>query len=291
MKKSLAFLAVYLGWGSLYLAIRFAVEDIPPFLMTGSSSLIAGAFLYLFALSRGVQAPGLKQLAHASLAGLALLAVGNGLIAIAVKSIPSSLVALLLATEPAWMVLMDWLFFKGEKPRAGVFAGIVLGLMGIALLVAPRPGADPTQTLIAASFVLGAAFSWSWGSLYCRKADISDSSIMAIALPVLMGAVFLLILSAAAGEWASFSFSRVQPRAIAAFLYITAISYTLTYVAYIWLLRKVSVAAVSTYAYVNPVIALLLGASLGQETIGGSTLLGAVVILLGVGIVLRYSKR
>ena len=283
----LAFLAVYVVWGSTYLFIRFAVETLPPFLMAGVRFAVAGAILYLWANIRGAPTPTRAELRGAAIAGLFLLLGGNGAVVWAEQRVPSGITALLVATVPVWMVLLDWLRPGGVRPRAGVFVGLALGLVGLGLLVgrgalgADGQGADMAG---AAVLVVGSIL-WASGSLYVRHSHHPSSAIMTNAVQMLAGGGALVIAGLAAGELGRFDLAAASTRSLLSLLYLIVAGSLIGFTAYTYLLQVTTPAKVSTYAYVNPVVAVLLGWAFAGEAITARTLVAAAVILAGVAII------
>ena len=283
----LAFVAVYVVWGSTYLFIRFAVETLPPFLMGGVRFAVAGAILYLWAKVRGEPTPARVEWRGAAIAGLFLLLGGNGAVVWAEQRVPSGITALLVATVPVWMVLLDWLRPGGMRPRSGVFVGLALGLVGLGLLVgrgalgADSQGAD----LAGAAVLLVGSILWATGSLYVRHSHHPSSAIMANAVQMLAGGGALLIVGLAAGELGRFDLAAASTRSLLSLLYLVVAGSLIGFTAYTYLLQVTTPAKASTYAYVNPVVAVLLGWAFAGEAITARTLVAAAVILAGVAII------
>ena len=257
--------------------------------MAGTSSLVAGLLLYASSMLSGASAPKWNQWKNALVTAVAMLAFGNGCVVWAEQKVPSAITALILATEPAWLALLDWAFFRKTKPAPGVFAGIFIGFVGVGLLVGNGLSSVQAFPIFDASLILAAAVAWSWGSLYCRQADLPNSSFLSIAMPLILGGAILLLIGLGAGEWRSLELSRVPAEAMAAFFYITFVSNAMTYAAYLWLLKNVSITRVSTYAYVNPLVALVLGAWVAHERVTALTLAGAAAIGMSVAFILKFS--
>jgi drug/metabolite transporter (DMT)-like permease len=278
-----AFAAVYVIWGSTYLAIRFAIETLPPFTMAGVRFLVAGALLFVWARRRGVAPPTRAQLRDAAVVGGLLLLGGNGAVVWAEQWVPSGLVALLIATVPLWMVILDWVWGGGARPGAWVWVGIAWGLAGVAVLVSGREmgGGGPMQ-LAGGVVVLLGALSWSAGSIYSRTARLPAAPRLATALQMLWGGGFLLLVGGVAGEWARFDPGATSLRSLLALAYLVVFGSLIAFAAYIWLLGVTSAARVATYAYVNPVVALLLGWALAGEPLTVRTGWAAAIILSAV---------
>jgi len=281
-----AFAAVYLIWGSTYLAIRLAVETMPPFLMAGIRFLIAGAILYAWTRWRGTPQPTRAHwLAAAGVGGLLLLG-GNGGVVWAAQHVPSGLTALLIATVPLWMALLNWLRPNGVKPNNGVIAGLILGFMGITLLIGPSKLAsghhvDP----LGAAVLIIASLSWAAGSLYSRRAQLPASPLLATGMEMLAGGALLLIASLLFGEWTRFELSAPSLRSWLALSYLIFFGALIGFTAYIWLLRVTTPAQASTYAYVNPVVAIFLGWAFASEPLTVRTLLAAAIIIGAVVVI------
>jgi drug/metabolite transporter (DMT)-like permease len=278
-----AFLAIYIIWGSTYLAIRFGVETIPPFLMAGVRFLIAGLLLFAWELRRGSAMPTLIQWRSAAIVGGLLLLIGNGGVTWAEQSIPSGVTALLIATSPFWFVVLDWLIFGGVRPTGQIVLGLAVGLFGVLLLIGPDhilEGRGFSVTGILALML--ATLSWAAGSLYSRRASMPPSPFMATAAEMLTGGVLLLLFSAVLGEPSRLDPAAVTGKSLIALTYLLIFGSLVGFTAYVWLLRVTTPARVSTYAYVNPVIAVVLGWTLGGEEMSGRMVIAALIIVAGV---------
>jgi drug/metabolite transporter (DMT)-like permease len=291
-KILIAFLAIYTIWGSTYLFIRFGVETLPPFLMAGSRFLVAGAVMYAWMRWRGVPAPTAPQWRSAAIIGGMLLLFGNGGVTWAEQLIPSGVTALLISTSPLWFVLFDWIWFGSSRPTGKVLAGLALGLGGVAWLIGPDKILHGGGFALSGILVLMlATASWAAGSLYSRRALLPASPFMATAIEMLAGGGLLLIASVASGEPWHFDPSTVTAKSLLSVAYLAAFGSIGGFTAYVWLLRVVSPARVSTYAFVNPVIAVFLGWSLGGEEFTARMGFAAAIIVAGVVlIVMRPTK-
>lgn len=283
-----AFVAVYIIWGSTYLAIRFADATLPPFLMAGSRFLIAGAVLYAWMRLRGASRPGRVHWQSAIVVGLLLLVGGNGVVVWAERVVPSSLAALLISTVPIWMALMDWLRPGGRRPSLATFAGLALGFVGVALLIGPGTGAAVSFNPLYAGIVILASISWAAGSLYSRGAKMPPAPLVGTAMEMLAGGAVLLALGLVTGESAHLNLHAVSVKSALAFLFLIIFGSLVAYSAYVWLLRNVAPARVSTYAYVNPVVAVFLGWAFDSEQLTVRTLLAAAVIVAGVLVITTF---
>lgn len=280
--------AVYLIWGSTYLAIRFAIETIPPFLMASLRYLTAGAMLYAWARLRGEPRPALIHWRSAVILGGLLLLLGNGGVVWAEQRVSSGLVALLVSTEPLWIVLLVWRRDHG-RPAGRVLGGLLLGLIGLVLLVRPGSatgGIDPLGVVA----VLVASVSWAWGSLYGQRAKLPSSPLLGTAMQMLGGGGLLLLASALTGEPARFHLAAVSMKSVLALGYLVVFGALIAFTAYVWLLRVAPPVLVSTYAYVNPLVAVFLGWALAGEPITRGTLIAAAVILAGVALISSAPK-
>ena len=281
-----AFTAVYLIWGSTYLAIRLAVETMPPFLMAGIRFLIAGTILYVWTRWRGVPKPTRSHWLAATIVGGLLLLGGNGGVVWAAQHVSSGLTALLIATVPLWMALLNWLRPGGAKPSNRIIAGLLLGFIGITLLIGPSKLAGGHQVdPLGAAVLIIASLSWAAGSLYSRRAQLPASPLLATGMEMLAGGALLLIAGLLFGEWTRFDLSAPSLRSWLALSYLIIFGALIGFTAYIWLLRVTTPALASTYAYVNPVVAIFLGWAFVGEPLTARTLLAAAIIIGAVVVI------
>lgn len=281
--------AVYVIWGSTYLAIRFAIETIPPFLMAGTRYLTAGILIYGWSRLRGAPRPTLIQWRSALILGAFLLLVGNGAVVWAEQHVDSGLAALLISTEPLWIVILVWLRTGRKRPDWRVIAGLVLGFVGLMLLV--RPGSGSINALGAGALVL-ASLSWAWGSIYGQRAPLPTSPLATTGMQMLSGGTLLFLTSALTGEFSRFAPAAVTAKSLLALGYLIVFGAIVAFTAYVWLLRVAPPVLVSTYAYVNPVVAVLLGWFFAGEPLTLKTVGAAAVILTGVALIsLAQSRR
>ena len=280
-----ALISVYLIWGSTYLAIRFAVETVPPLLMAAARFLISGGLLYAWRRSIACDAkPTWIEWRNAARVGIFLLVGGNGAVVWAEQSIPSSLAALIVATVPLWMVTIE-LFLRGrEKPNTYTTSGILIGFAGVVTLI--RSAATDTNAfdLFGVVALLLASLSWAIGSLYGRAAKLPSSQLLGTAMEMSAGGLVLLVIATVLGEWRQLDFATVSQRSALALVYLTFIG-SGAFVAYVWLLRVAPTALVSTYAYVNPLVAVLLGYLLASEPVTARTLFSAALIIGSVALI------
>ncbi len=285
----LALGVVYVVWGSTYLGIDLAVRTIPPFFMAGLRFLIAGALLYVWATRRGDRGdrPTARHWLSASLLALPMLAVGNSAVGWAEQTLDTGTASLIIASVPLWMALLDRLFYAQRLART-IVVGLAVGFGGVGLLVAPG-GADGAGSTAAIVLVF-TSLAWAIGSLYARHASLPRRPLVGVAMQMLAGGVMLTAFSAATGEVA-----RVHPAAISleswlGLAYLVVAGSLLAFTAYMWLLRAAPTSLVGTYAYVNPVVAVLLGTLLLGEPLTWQTLVGGGIILGSVALIVRAPK-
>src|SRR6266498_6156384 len=248
----LALATVYLVWGSTYLAIRVTDRTMPPLLMSSARFFVAGTALYLFA-SRGRRRPTLRQWGASAIVGAALLLVGNGGVAWAETRLESGLAALIVAIIPLWVALMDRAFF-GRRLSPFAMAGLVVGFAGDALLIRPGGGAD----VVAALALVVSTSAWAGGSLYARGAALPESPLLAASMQMLTASVFLGIAGLISGEVQQVHADSFATKPVIAWVYLVLVGSLIAFSAYAWLLKNVRISVVSTYAFVNPVVAVLL---------------------------------
>jgi drug/metabolite transporter (DMT)-like permease len=291
LKLISAFAAVYVIWGSTYLGIRVAIESIPPFLMAGSRFVVSGALLYLWTRIRHEPSPTLAHWKSAAIIGLMLLVIGNGALTWAEQLIPSGIAALLAAVSPLWFVLIEWIQ-GGARPSTGVVAGLLLGTLGVIVLIDPANlvGGEKINILGAMVLVL-ASVCWAGGSLYSRKATLPNSPLLATGMEMLAGGFGLVLLSAISGELTTFQISSVTHRSFGAYAYLTVFGSLIGFSSYIWLLRATTPTLASTYAYVNPIVAMLIGWLVADEVLSGRILLAALLIVAAVAAITVLGTR
>jgi drug/metabolite transporter (DMT)-like permease len=287
----IALLAVYLVWGSTYLAIRFVVESMPPFLSAGLRFLISGMILVAFQKWRGTPWPARREWKASAIVGLFLLLGGNGGLVWAERIIPSGVASLFIGATPLWMALLDSLRPGGVRLPWLTWLGVLVGFGGITLLANPwQTGTsnlelDPWGILV----LLLAALSWSIGSLYSRTAQLPPAPLMATGAEMLTGSLGLFAFGSAVGEWGRLDLAIITTRSMLGLAYLVIFGSLIGFVAYTWLLRNAPTPLVSTYAYINPLVAIVLGTLLGQETFTPRILLSALIILGSVGII-NYNR-
>ena len=288
-----ALLAVYLVWGSTYLAIRFAITSLPTFSMAGARYLIAGALLYGWGRLRGGKRPEARTLVPIAVIGALLLVGGNGLVVWAEHRIASGIAALLIATEPLWIALLVPLVTRGRRPGLRTWAGIAIGLAGVFVLVGGFGGMGSGGIDVAGAFaVVAASFFWALGSLYSTRARLPASPWIATGSQMLAGGALLALLGGLNGEWAAFEPAKVTAPALWAFAYLVTFGSIVAFMAYAYLLRNARPTVVSTYAFVNPIIAVLLGWWVVGEPVSARVVVaGALILAALVAILYDEPKR
>ena len=285
----LAFFAVYFVWGSTYLAIRIAIETMPPLIMLGFRFGVAGLIMLAFFLLRGEKIPGLIQWRNAAIASGLMLVMGTGTVSVALGYVPSGMAALVITTVPLWMAMLNWLWKKGPRPTRLFFVGFIMGLTGVSLLIDPATFIGTrTEGVIAIIAIMMGAVAWSVGSLYGRDADVPSNPFMSTAIQMTAGGLLLVLTGLLRGEQLVISAELFSVRSIAAWFYLVIFGSFIAFSAYIWLMKNTSPAKVATYAYVNPVIAVYLGWALASEPITPRIIIASLLLVSAVVIVLRY---
>jgi len=286
-----AFMAIYLIWGSTYLGIRFAIESIPPFLLAASRFSLAGVIMLVAARARRAPGVTLPQFRTAAIVG-SLLMLGNSLVGVAERRIPSGIAALLVAMTPVFMVLLEWARPGGRRPTVLVGVGLLIGLTGVATLVGPASFGGGTRVdLVGAATVILGSLAWSVGSIYSRHAPRPQSAVMMTAIQMLVGGVFVGVIGMMIGELAAFHVAAVSARSLAAWVYLLIVGSLIGFTAFVFLLRVSTPARVATYAYVNPVVAVILGWLLAGEAISARMLVAAAIIVGGVALITIAEAR
>jgi drug/metabolite transporter (DMT)-like permease len=287
----LAMISVYIAWGSTYLAIRFAVESFPPFLIAALRFLVAGGVLYIFRRLRGDPAPTRRQWRSAAIIGLFLLLGGNGGVSWAEQRVASGIAALMVGTSPLWMVVLDALRPQARllhnRLRWPTLVGVIVGFGGIALLISPSEltGLGGDIDLIGTIVLIAAAFLWAIGSLYSRTADMPESPLLGTSMEMLCGSAGLAAAGTLTGEWSQVHLAGITWQSLVGLGYLIIFGSLVGFASYTWLLRNAPTTLVSTYAYVNPLVAIIIGNLLAQEpftprvVIATTVILGAVVII------------
>ena len=290
----IAFAAVYIIWGSTYLGIFYAIQSIPPFLMAGVRFFLAGVIMYLVARLQGVPNPEPATWRAAFIVGGCLLLCGNGGVTISEKWVPTGLAALLVATVPIFIALLGWMTGGAPRPTPIVWLGLIGGFVGVGILVGPAltasSGSPHSHVGLGMLILLVASFLWSAGSLYARTAKNSPSLILAAGQQMICGGALLILAGFIMREHREFDLRNVTWLSIGAFVYLVLIGALIGYTAYFYLLRHCDPAKVATYAYVNPVVAMLLGALFLHENLSVRTLLAATLIIGSVAVVITAQQ-
>jgi len=286
-----AFAALYLIWGSTYLAILFAIQSIPPFLMAGARFLLAGLIMFAIARTQGPLRSTSAEWRTALVVGACLLLGGNGGVTLSEKFIESGLASLIVATVPIYITLLGWLSGMTPRPTPIVWVGLAGGFSGVAILLGPAlrlsVGDHPA---IGMSILLLSSFIWSAGSLYSRTVKHAASPFLGAAQQMFCGGLLLMLVGLFAGESKTFHPGNITTLSLGAFAYLVLIGAIVGYTAYFWLLRHCDPAKVATYAYVNPIVAVLLGASFAHETVTLRTLLAAALIIGSVALIITIQQ-
>lgn len=285
-----AFAAIYLIWGSTYLAIHYAIESLPPYLMTGIRFLIAGSLLYVWARWRGATATWVHW-RSATLTGGLMLFGGMGTVAVAQQWVPSGLTALIIALVPLWMVVIEWLRPGGAKPGARVWLGISLSLVGLVLLVDPFSGTEGANvSLLGVGLLLLSTLCWSAGSILSRALPLPGSPLLSTGMQMLVASLLMLLVACLKGDFGQLSVSAISMKSVLGLGYLIVFGSIVAFTAYLWLLRVSTPALVGTYAFVNPMIAMLLGWGLNGEGLSAPTLAGALLILAAVAVIVSRPR-
>ena len=286
LKILAAFIAVYFVWGTTYLAIKYAIETIPPFLMMGMRSLLAGTVLYTWGRLRGDANVVRKELPSLILIGSLFFLIGHGVLAWAQQTVPSGVAALLIASEPIIIALFEPLFTREGRVGKRTVLGMLIGISGIAVLVMPQ-GLDFENANLLGSFgILIGACSWASGAIYSRVAKLPRSPLITGGLQLLFGGVLLILMSFILGEWSDFNFSQVIVRSWLGLAYLVVFGSIITFSAYTWLLTVTSATRISTHTFINPVVAVIVGWAFGGEALTREMLVAAVLIIISVYLVL-----
>jgi len=285
LNVTLAFTIVCLVWGSTYLAIRFVIETAPPFFTAGTRWIIAGILLYTVTRLRGASAPSRSHWYAALVIGGLMLLIAHGAVVWAEQWIPSGLTSILVATVPLWLASIESIHNK-TKPNGKAIAVLMAGFIGVIILVGDLPSlGGSTMGPTAALAVLIGALAWGIGSFYSRSARLPDSHFMAVALQMITGGLLLLVTSIATGELTGLRLDSMSQRSLIAWLYLIVFGSLIAFTSYIWLLKQTAPSRIATYAYINPVVALLLGWALANEQPTIRSTIAATIILISVAVI------
>jgi drug/metabolite transporter (DMT)-like permease len=290
-KTLLAFAIIYLVWGSTFLAIRIGVREVPPFLLAGMRFFAAGIFLYAWGALARIALPTRRQWASAILLALLIFVLDYGLLFWAEQRVPSGIAAIMMATIPAFTALAEILILGTQKLTVRLVLALLVGLAGVAVLVSRS--ATFTDAPIATSGAIAlviAAIGWSIAASLTRILPLPESKVMSSASQMLAGGILLVITSAILGEFRGFHFQAISLEAWLALAYLVVAGSIVAFTAYLWLLHRESPTRVGTYAYVNPVVAVLLGYFFGGEALGLRTVIGSVLVLVSVVVITTTPK-
>src|ERR1700690_4033955 len=285
-KILLAFAIIYFVWGSTFLAIRIGVHEVPPFLLAAMRFSAAGIVLYGWNIARGERSPSARQWASVCLIALLIFDLDYGLLFWAEQRVPSGIAAVMLAIIPAFMALSEIIFLKTQKLTVRLAVALLIGLGGVAVLVSRslNLGGAPIDRLGAVALII-AAVSWSVAAVFTRTLPMPASKVMSSGAQMLAGGIFLTITAAALGEFRNFHPSAVSRGAWLALLYLIVAGSIIAFTAYTWLLHHESPTKVGTYAYVNPLVAVVLGYFLGGEELGLRTIVGSICVLISIVVI------
>lgn len=286
----IAFLCVYIFWGGTYLGMKFALVSFPPFIMAGIRHTTAGIILFTVAFIKKETFPNKKEMFNAGLVGALLLLGGNGFVAYAEMRVPSSIASLIIASVPLWITGLNWIGGEKKKPGLLELFGLFLGFIGIMVLAFQGSNTELNIDIIGMGLLLFASFSWSIGSLYSKRSEMPKSSFYNVSFQMLVGGTLLLVFSTLLGEYRTFNPSTITTQSIFALLYLILFGSIIAYSAYIWLFKNVNPTLASTYAFVNPVVALILGWSLASEMLSPQAIIASILII-GAVIIITLSKR
>jgi drug/metabolite transporter (DMT)-like permease len=288
-----AFAALYIIWGSTYLGIRFAIDTIPPLLMAGTRFLLAGLIMHMIARWQGAPRASLAEWRTSLIVGACLLLGGNGGVTLAEQYVSSGLASVMVATVPIYIALLAWAMGTAPKPSPIVWLGLAGGFVGVGILVGPALHFTPSETShpgIGMLILLCSSFLWSAGSIYATKAKTASSPFLAAGQQMLCGGALLTLAGVVTGELHRFDAGRVSLLSVGSFAYLVIIGAVVGFTAYIWLLRHCNPAKVATYAYVNPIVAVLLGAMFAGETLAARAMLATGLIIGSVALVITVQQ-
>jgi len=280
-----AFASIYTVWGSTYLAIRYAVETMPPFVMGGTRFLISGVLLYAWSRWRGAPRPTRRQWRNATIAGGFLLLGGNGGVVWAEQTVASGMTALLVSILPFWLVIIEWARPPRRRPSTAVLIGLVVGFLGLVVLIGPGDIGANGVSLLGAIVLILASLSWAIGSFWSRDADMPESGLLTTGMEMLGGGLLLFLVGVVAGELRGFDVGAVSTASWVGWIYLIVFGSLIGFTSYIWLLDKVSPAHLGTYAYVNPVVAVILGWAIAGERLSVRTGVAAVIVICAVALI------
>jgi drug/metabolite transporter (DMT)-like permease len=282
-KTLLAFAIIYFVWGSTFLAIRVGVREVPPLILAAMRFGVAGAILYAWTMARGERSPTKRQWMSASLLAVFIFVVDYGLLFWAEQRVPSGIAAVMLATIPAFMTISEIVFLRTQRLTVRLALALLIGIGGVAVLMSRtlNLGGAPIDTMGALALIV-ASMSWSVSSVLTRKLQLPESKILSSGAQMLAGGIFLTIAAAALGEFHNFHPASVSRAVWISLAYLIVAGSIIGYTAYVWLIHHESPTKVGTYAYVNPLVAVIVGYFLGGEALGSRTILGTLLVLISV---------
>ncbi len=285
-KTLLAFAIIYLVWGSTYFAIRVGVREVPPFLLAAMRFVVAGLVLYGWMIAQGERSPSGRQWMSASLLAILIFVLDYGLVFWAEQRVPSGITAVMMATIPAFMALSEIMILRTQRLTVRLALALLIGIGGVAVLMSRslNLGGAPIDREGAVALLV-ASMSWSVGSVLTRKLPLPPSKVMSSGAQMLVGGLFLALTAAALGEFRNFHPGTVSREAWLSLLYLIVPGSIIAFTAYVWLIHHESPTKVGTYAYVNPVVAVLVGYFLGGETLDLRTILGTLFVLISVVVI------
>ncbi|HYW65994.1 MAG TPA: EamA family transporter [Candidatus Dormibacteraeota bacterium] len=285
-KTLLAFAIIYFVWGSTFLAIRVGVREVPPLILAAMRFLVAGVVLYVWMIARGERSPSGRQWRSASILGIVIFVLDYGLLFWAERRVPSGIAAVMLATIPVFMALSEIIFLRTQKLTVRLVLALLIGIGGVAVLMSRSSnlGGVPIDRMGALALMV-ASLSWSIASSLARKLPLPPSKVMSSGAQMLAGGVFLTLTAAALGEFRDFHPWTVSRGAWLSLLYLIVAGSIIGFTAYVWLIHHESPTKVGTYAYVNPIVAVLVGYFLGGEALSLRTMLGTLFVLIGVVVI------
>ena len=291
-KILLAFAIIYLVWGSTFLAIRVGVREVPPFLLAGMRFLVAGIVLYAWMRVKGIASPTRREWAAASFLAVLIFVLDYGLLFWAEKRVPSGIAAVMMATIPVFIALAEILLLRTQKLTLRLGLALLVGICGVAVLVSHSAGfgQGAIDTSGAVALVV-AAISWSLAAILTRKLSLPESKVMSSGAQMLVGGILLVLTAAMLGEFTAFDVRAVSSKTWLALTYLIVAGSIVAFTAYVWLIHHESPTKVGTYAYVNPVVAVLIGYALGGEALGARTILGTSLVLVSVVVITTTPKK
>jgi drug/metabolite transporter (DMT)-like permease len=291
-KTLLAFAIIYFVWGSTFLAIRIGVQEVPPLVLAGMRFFAAGIVLYIWMRATGTASPSRREWASLTLLAALIFLVDYGLVFWAEQRVPSGITAVMLATIPVFTALLEILILRTQELTLRLACALAVGLAGVAVLVSHSVGfGDAPIEKSGAIALVGGAISWSLATVLTRKLRLPESKVMSSGAQMLVGGILLLLAATMFGEFNAFHWQAVSSRAWLALAYLTGAGSIIAFTAYVWLIHHESPTKVGTYAYVNPVIAVLLGYFLGGESLGPRTIAGTLLVLISVVVITTTPKQ